>query len=221
MTIVAINERNSSTTEDKKLLGGSLTLSPLAEIRGSFVGGRNVVGMYSSVNRSTIESFSNIGVSSYLSDSIVGRFTLIGSRVSIGGFGHPLNNLSIGAFQWGQSLGAWGYPKDFSANFDSSTRPKEVLTEIGSDCWIGDNSVILAGRKLGHGCVVGAGSVVTSDVPPYAIVVGNPARVIRFRFSDRLISELLETHWWELDLEDLVGVDFTSPQLFPQREESD
>lgn len=221
MSIVAINERNSSTVLEKKLLNGTLTLAPLAEIRNSFFCGHNVVGMYSSINRSAIDSFSNVGVSSYISDSTVGRFTLIGSRVSVGGFNHPLNYLSIGAFQWGQSLEAWGYTKDFSENFDGRIRPDSLHTEIGSDCWIGDNSVVLAGKKLGHGCVVGAGSVVTSDVPPYAIVVGNPARVIRFRFSDHLISELLETHWWELDLEDLVGVDFTSPQLFPRREESD
>jgi acetyltransferase-like isoleucine patch superfamily enzyme len=145
---------------------------------------------------------------------MVGRFTLIGSRVSIGGFGHPLSYLSIGAFQWGQNLEAWGYPRDFSKNFDSNIRPKGVLTEIGSDCWVGDNSVVLAGRKLGHGCIVGAGSVVTNDVPPYAIVVGNPAKVIRFRFSDDLISQLIETHWWELEIEDLVNIDFTNPNFF-------
>jgi len=74
--------------------------------------------------------------------------------------------------------------------------------------------VVLAGRKLGHGCIVGAGSVVTNDVPPYAIVVGNPAKVIRFRFSDDLISQLIETHWWELEIEDLVNIDFTNPNFF-------
>jgi len=193
----------------------------MAEIRNSFFSGKNEIGMYSSVNRSNFGAYSNVAVSSYISDSIVGRFSLIGSRVSIGGFGHPLGYLSTGAFQWGQSLEAWGYPRDFSKKFDSSIRPKELLTDIGSDCWVGDNSVILAGAKLGNGCVVGAGSFVTSDVPPYAIVVGNPARVIRVRFSDDLIAQLIETHWWELEIEDLVDVDFTKPQLFPQREELD
>lgn len=221
MDIVAINERNSSTTEVRRLLGGSLTLAPLAEIKASFFRGRNEIGMYSTINRSTIDSFSNLGVSSYVSDSVVGRFTLIGSRVSIGGFGHPLNYLSIGAFQWGQSLESWGYSRDFSSNFDIDIRPKEVSTNIGSDCWIGDNSVVLAGRKLGHGSVVGAGSVVTSDVPPYAIVVGNPARIVRYRFSDEVISQLIRTRWWELEIEDLVNVDFTKPHLFPKREGSE
>ncbi len=214
MTSVAINERNDSTTNEKRLLGGTITLSPLAEIRNSFFVGRNVVGMYSSVNRSTFGSFSNIGVSSYISDSSVGRFTLIGSRVSIGGFSHPLSYLSIGAFQWGQNLESWGYSEDFSKNFESELRPKNIETIVGSDCWIGDNSVVLAGRKLGHGCVVGAGSVVTKDVPPYAIVVGNPARVIRYRFSEQLILQLLENHWWDSDIEDLVGLDFANPENF-------
>ncbi|CAN1484891.1 WbbJ Acetyltransferase (isoleucine patch superfamily) [Candidatus Nanopelagicaceae bacterium] len=218
MPIVAINERNDSTANEKKLLDGTLTLCPLAEIRNSFLSGHNVVGMYSTINRSTFGSFSNIGVSSYISDSIVDRFTLIGSRVSIGGFNHPLSYLSIGAFQWGQSLEEWGYSEDFSKNFESGLRPTKIQTEIGSDCWIGDNSVVLAGTKLGHGCVVGAGSVVTKDVPPYAIVVGNPARVIRFRFSEDLILRLLETRWWESDIEELVGLDFANPANFSPKE---
>jgi virginiamycin A acetyltransferase len=70
---------------------------------------------------------------------------------------------------------------------------------VGSDVWIASNALILSGITIGDGAVVGMGSVVLRDVPPYAIVFGNPARVIAKRFSDEIIAELLELRWWDLD----------------------
>lgn len=68
--------------------------------------------------------------------------------------------------------------------------------EIGHDVWIGTNAIILSGVTIGTGAIVGAGSLVAKDVPPYAIVAGNPAKVLRFRFSDELIAKLLQSQWW-------------------------
>ncbi|MBL1258414.1 CatB-related O-acetyltransferase [Methylocystis sp. Sn-Cys] len=76
---------------------------------------------------------------------------------------------------------------------------------IGSDVWIGRNALIGAGVQIGHGAVIGAGAVVKKDVPPYAIVVGNPARVLKFRFSDPEIEALLEIAWWEWAAEDVIA----------------
>src|SRR5262245_17987863 len=72
---------------------------------------------------------------------------------------------------------------------------------IGSDVWIGYKATILSGVTVGDGAVVGARAVVTRDVPAYAVVGGNPARLIRMRFSDEIIRRLLEIRWWEWDLE--------------------
>lgn len=72
---------------------------------------------------------------------------------------------------------------------------------IGNDVWIGTQSVILTGVTIGDGAIVAANSVVTSDVPPYAIVGGTPAKVIKFRFSEDIIKILLEIKWWNWDLE--------------------
>jgi acetyltransferase-like isoleucine patch superfamily enzyme len=72
---------------------------------------------------------------------------------------------------------------------------------IGNDVWVGSKATILSGVTVGDGAVVGACATVTRDVPPYAIVAGNPARTIRMRFSDDIIKQLLEVRWWNWDLE--------------------
>ena len=76
--------------------------------------------------------------------------------------------------------------------------------EIGSDVWIATEAVILPGVNIGHGSVIAARSVVTKDIPPYAIVVGTPARVIRYRFPPEVIEALLRIKWWEWDDERIL-----------------
>lgn len=70
---------------------------------------------------------------------------------------------------------------------------------IENDVWIGANSTILSGIKICNGAVVGTGSVVTKDVPPYAIVAGNPAKIVKYRFSEEQIEKLLKIQWWNWD----------------------
>src|SRR5687767_5808504 len=72
---------------------------------------------------------------------------------------------------------------------------------IGNDVWVGYKATILSGVTVGDGAVVGAKALVTRDVPPYAIVGGNPARTIRMRFTDDIIQQLLRVRWWDWDLE--------------------
>ncbi len=78
--------------------------------------------------------------------------------------------------------------------------------EIGNDVWIGVNALILPEvSRIGDGAVIGAGAVVNRDVPPYAVVLGNPARVVKYRFSEEVIARLLDEKWWEKDLPELAG----------------
>lgn len=85
---------------------------------------------------------------------------------------------------------------------DQLNRPK--LT-IGHDVWIGEWVIILPNvKRIGNGAIIGAGSIVTKDVPAYMIVAGNPARIIGKRFSDNVIMKLEQTQWWNWDKEALI-----------------
>lgn len=79
--------------------------------------------------------------------------------------------------------------------------PSRGDTVVGSDVWIGYRSVVMPGVSIGHGAVVAAASVVVGDVPPYAIVGGNPARVVRVRFSEEDVARLLRAAWWDWPVE--------------------
>jgi acetyltransferase-like isoleucine patch superfamily enzyme len=89
--------------------------------------------------------------------------------------------------------------KEFERFGDSRRSKGDVV--IGNDVWIGLNAIILSGVKIGDGAVIGDGSVVTHDVPPFAIVAGCPARMIRMRFDQKTIDNLLRIRWWDWDLQ--------------------
>ena len=95
-------------------------------------------------------------------------------------------------------------------NHDAVTKGR---VEIGHDVWLGAGAIVLSGSKIGTGAVVGAGAVVAGIVPPYGIVVGNPARLIRKRFSNELIERLLQSQWWDLPDAEIFALDeaFYSP----------
>lgn len=91
---------------------------------------------------------------------------------------------------------------------------KYTPLSIGNDVWLGSHSLILPHvKQIGDGVVVAAGAVVNKDVPPYAVVVGNPARVVRFRFPEEVIGGLLAERWWEKSIEELDMNEFTRPFL--------
>ena len=90
---------------------------------------------------------------------------------------------------------------------------------IGADVWLGQGVLIKAGVQIGVGAIVGAGTIVTRDIPPYAVAVGSPCRVIRQRFSQEISDRLLRSRWWEMGEEELErwAPFFSDPQTFLDR----
>lgn len=135
------------------------------------------------LKRCEFEGQVRIGFRSYANDSFfrnveVGRFCSIGRRCSIGAARHAVEGLTTHPF---------GEP----AGWENGPR-----TRIGDDVWIGDQVVVVAGVTVGAGAILGAGAVVTRDVPPYAIMAGVPARLLRQRFPPALAARLLDCRWW-------------------------
>lgn len=102
------------------------------------------------------------------------------------------------------------------AKFSSHARLPTKRTTVLNDVWIGRSALIAQGVRIGNGAVVGMGSVVTKDVPDYAIVAGSPARIVRMRFDEKLIQALLRIRWWDFPDEKLrrYATFFTDPQRF-------
>lgn len=146
----------------------------------------------------TLGDFSYVSNHSRLVNVTVGNFCSIGPYVQIGLGTHP-SKIFVSTYPAFYSDKTTGCPLAFRKDkiFDDSVPP----TVLGNDVWIGSNAIIPGGISIGSGAIVAAGSVVVKDVPPYAIVGGNPAQVIKYRFTEEQILLLLESEWWHWPIE--------------------
>lgn len=140
----------------------------------------------------------------------IGRFCSIACGCELGVPNHPTSWLSTHPFQYGGSQFS-GYDAYNNVNKIALEQPKP--TKIGNDVWIGAQVVISRGVTIGDGAVIAAKSMVNVDVPPYAVVGGVPARIIRLRFPAETIVKLQELKWWELPIEDLSNIKFDEINL--------
>lgn len=145
----------------------------------------------------------------------IGRFCSIAPNVQMGLFQHPIDCLTTHPIVWGGSRQVFSSEeylefvtrnkKEIRKCFDKTKKLIEPKVIIGNDVWIGENAFIRNGVNIGDGAIVAARAVVTHDVPPYAIVAGCPAKIIKYRFSEEIISTLLSIKWWNYSLLDLIG----------------
>ena len=128
---------------------------------------------------------------------IIGKFSQIAAGVEfvMNDANHQMNTVTTFPFY---TLEGWEMNVP-----DPSEMPFKGDTIIGNDVWIGQNAVILPGVQIGDGTIIGANSIVGSDVDPYTIVVGNPAKPLRKRFDDELIELLLHFKWWDRSINEI------------------
>ncbi len=148
---------------------------------GSEFGRRNLV------RKSQIGKGSYTGSNAVIKNACIGNYCSVAWNVSIGGGNHDMESASTYTPYW--------WKKVFGIVLEDTRKPAHC--EIGSDVWIGAGANIVSGVKVGHGAVIGAGAVVVKDVPPYAIVGGVPAHVIRYRFDEDTRERLLNLSWWD------------------------
>lgn len=154
-----------------------------------------VLGQYVFINVNTIV-YSNVQIGSYCT---------FARNCEIGVASHPIDWLSTNSFQYNNKL----FPSLKSSNVELKKYGKgNKTTKIGSDVWLGSKVIVLNGVTIGTGFIVAANSVVTKDIEAYSIAGGSPAKLIRMRFSESIINELLRLKWWELSALELNGVSF-------------
>jgi virginiamycin A acetyltransferase len=146
--------------------------------------GRIIVGNYSTINGPNTDLYS-------LHNPIrIGNFCSIARNVSMQEYDHIMNRCTS----------YFILNHVFGEDWKKETVSKGPI-DIGSDVWIGTQTVIVSGSKIGHGAVIGANSVINGEIPPYAIAAGSPAKVIKYRFEKNIIDKLLEMKWWDWPIE--------------------
>ena len=149
---------------------------------------------------------------------VAGRYCSIADQTMVMGERHPVEHVTTSSFPYRVPRPAWVWARDELLGGDQTFVPPSVPTlgpaVLEHDVWTGNRAMLARGITLHTGCVVAAASVVTKDVPPYAIVAGNPARVIRLRFAERVVERLLASRWWECHPRVLFAADMRDPERF-------
>lgn len=150
---------------------------------------------FAKVFNSTIDSFSYIGGNSILVFAHIGKFCSISTDCYIGMATHTLNYKSTSPIFTSKNN---GLKKKWT---DATVFNEYSDVYIGNDVWIGSRVMIMGGVKIGDGAVIGAGAIVTKDVPDFAVVVGVPAKIVKYRFDQETIDKLKKNPWWDLPVD--------------------
>jgi acetyltransferase-like isoleucine patch superfamily enzyme len=197
-----------NTTSEPAHPFGVMRLNPGARIIKSTIRGPLYLNRNTQVGPDVVAGkYVGMNESCFIARATIGAFCAIGARSAINPFNHPSDWLSIHEFQYHPKSFEW---VDEYNDFKRLERTTDMFRQVtvGNDVWTGHNVNVTGGVNVGDGAIIAAGSVVTKDVPPYAIVAGVPATIKRYRFSDQIIERLMRVKWWDLELADLSGLPF-------------
>lgn len=173
-------------------------ISILSRVEKSIISRKAKVYRHSTITHSRIGDYTYIGPGARIVYATIGKYCSIAGDVCLGMATHPLDYISSSPIFISPSNGTGHKWVDKSVDFE-----EYMPIVIGHDVWIGSRAMILGGISIGNGAVIAAGAVVTKDIPPYAIVGGVPARVIRYRFTPEVVDKLQNIEWWNLP-EDII-----------------
>ena len=154
-------------------------ISPKAKLLGSH-----------KISNVVIDDYTYISNNAQISLTTIGKYCSIGPNFLCGWGIHPTTGISTSPMFYSTVR-----QNGFSVSASNKVIERKEI-KIGNDVFIGSNVVVLDGIVIGDGAVIGAGAVVSKDIPPYAIAVGSPIQIIKYRFDDKIIKDLLELQWW-------------------------
>jgi acetyltransferase-like isoleucine patch superfamily enzyme len=179
-----------------KNYGKNLRLGNMVILKNVRFSNWNTVYDYAKIVNVSIGDYTYIGPRSQITNTTIGKFCSIGPDVTIGLGKHPTNTFV--------STHPSFFSTDKQAGFtfvDHTLFEEVICGNIGNDVWIGAKSIIMDGINIGNGAIIGAGAIVTKDIPSYAIVGGVPAKIIKYRFDISDINFLERIKWWENDFQ--------------------
>lgn len=204
----------SMNTNNKKILTKEPNIDLSCVIKDCSFGEFVEIGANNNIQESSINDYSYTSENCQIIYSNIGKFVNIASYVRLNPGQHPMQNVTQHHMQYRREI--FGFGED-DLDFFDWRREKKV--EIGHDAWIGHNVTIMGGVKIGTGAVIGSSAIVTKDIPDFAIAVGNPARVLKYRFDEKTIDSLKNIAWWNWDHEQLKLAmdDFKDSNLFIEK----
>ncbi|MGB4438336.1 MAG: acetyltransferase [Sedimentibacter sp.] len=180
---------------NEKILTEIPTVHKTATIKNSSLGSWTDIGPRVNILESEVGDYTYFAGDATAHYAKIGKFCSIASHVRINPGNHPTWRVTQHHCTYRRVR--YGFDIQDDDEFFDWRRTDNV--EIGNDVWLGHGVLVMAGVKIGTGAVVGSGAVVTKDIPPYAIVAGVPAKIIKMRFNDETIKKIMETNWWDWD----------------------